>query len=281
MSSPRDIDLRIPINYVGINGQVVFSEELPTHLTVTIRDNGKQLRQIAKQHLQLNLDLTQYLAFEKGNISLSAEILRPKLQDLLPGSTAVQHISPEDIQTEYNVLRQKLVPVHVAAQVTAAAQHQLVGEPQVTPNQVYIYGTQADIDSIEYITTDSLRYTNLRDSIQITAQLVAPQHIRVHPKQVTAKWQAEQFTEKTFTLPIYTVGTPDNQYIRLFPQQVDVVIRVGISHFAQVASNDLQAICRYPKQPSKSLPVEIITENTYISDIRFSPTEVEYIVEKK
>lgn len=281
MSSPRDIDLRIPINYVGINGQVVFSEELPTHLTVTIRDNGKQLRQIAKQHLQLNLDLTQYLAFEKGNISLSAEILRPKLQDLLPGSTAVQHISPEAIQTEYNVLRQKLVPVHVAAQVTAAAQHQLVGEPQVTPNQVYIYGTQADIDSIEYITTDSLRYTNLRDSIQITAQLVAPQHIRVHPKQVTAKWKAEQFTEKTFTLPIYTVGTPDNQYIRLFPQQVDVVIRVGISHFAQVASNDLQAICRYPKQPSKSLPVEIITENTYISDIRFSPTEVEYIVEKK
>ena len=148
------------------------------------------------------------------------------------------------------------------------------------PSQA-IYGTQAEIDSIQYITTDSIYYNDLRDSIQITAQLVAPQHIRVHPKQVTAKWKAEPFTEKTFTLPIYTVGTPNNQYIRLFPQQVDVVIRVGISHFAQVASNDLQAICRYPKQASKSLPVEIITDNPYISDIRFTPTEVEYIIERK
>ena len=188
MSSPRDIDLHLPVNYVGMNGQVVFSEALPTHLTVTIRDNGKQLRQIAKQHLQLNIDLSQYLAFEKGSISLSAEMLRPKLQDILPGSTAVQHIAPETITTEYTVLRQELVPVRVESQITAAAQHQLVGAPQIIPNQLYIYGTQADIDSIDYITTDSIYYSDLRDSIQITAQLMAPEHIRVHPRQVVVKW---------------------------------------------------------------------------------------------
>ena len=264
-----------------MTGQIVFSEALPHTITVTIRDNGKQLRQIAKHIPQLHIDLSPYLTHDEGNISLSADMIRPKLQDLLPGSTAVQHITPETIHTDYTILQQKLVPVHVASHITMAKQHQLAGEPQIIPNQVYIYGTQAEIDSIQYITTDSIYYNDLRDSIQITAQLVAPQHIRVHPKQVTAKWKAEPFTEKTFTLPINTVGTPANQYIRLFPQQVDVVIRVGISHFAQVASNDLQAICRYPKQASKSLPVEIITDNPYISDIRFTPTEVEYIIERK
>ena len=281
MSSPREMNLRIPVDYTGMTGQIVFSEALPHTITVTIRDNGKQLRQIAKQIPKLHIDLSPYLTHDEGNISLSADMIRPKLQDLLPGSTAVQHITPETIHTDYTILQQKLVPVHVASHITMAKQHQLAGEPQIIPNQVYIYGTQAEIDSIQYITTDSIYYNDLRDSIQITAQLVAPQHIRVHPKQVTAKWKAEPFTEKTFTLPINTVGTPDNQYIRLFPQQVDVVIRVGISHFAQVASNDLQAICRYPKQASKSLPVEIITDNPYISDIRFTPTEVEYIIERK
>lgn len=275
------MNLRIPVNYTGMTGQIVFSEALPHTITVTIRDNGKQLRQIAKQIPQLHIDLSPYLTHDEGNISLSADMIRPKLQDLLPGSTAVQHITPETIHTDYTILQQKLVPVHVASHITMAKQHQLAGEPQIIPNQVYIYGTQAEIDSIQYITTDSIYYNDLRDSIQITAQLVAPQHIRVHPQQVTAKWKAEPFTEKTFTLPINTVGTPDNQYIRLFPQKVDVVIRVGISHFAQVASNDLQAICRYPKQASKSLPVEIITDNPYISDIRFTPTEVEYIIERK
>ena len=280
MSSPRDINMRIPVNYVGTTGGVEFANPLPHTITVTIRDNGKQLRQIAKQNLQLNLDLSHYLTEEKGTLNLTAEVLRPKLQDLLPGSTAVQHLEPEAITTEYTVLQQKLVSVHVASHITVAPQHQLVGEPQITPSHVYIYGAQADIDSIDSIITDSIYYGDLRDSIQITAQLVAPKNIRVHPRQVVVKWQAEPFTEKTFTLPIYTEGIPEGKYIRLFPQRVDVVVRVGISHFAQVARSDMKAICRYPTTASKSLPVEIVTENPYISNIRFTPSEVEYIIEK-
>jgi hypothetical protein len=92
--------VRIPVNYVGMTDQMVFSTALPTSLTVTIRDNGKQLRQIAKQHLHLNIDISHYLTEEKGILTLQAEMLRPKLQDLLPGSTAVQHITPEAISTE-------------------------------------------------------------------------------------------------------------------------------------------------------------------------------------
>lgn len=281
MSSPRDMKVRIPVNYVGMTDQMVFSTALPTSLTVTIRDNGKQLRQIAKQHLHLNIDISHYLTEEKGILTLQAEMLRPKLQDLLPGSTAVQHITPEAISTEYTVLQKKLVPVRVVSQVSVAPQHQLVGEVQVTPNQVYIYGTQADIANIDYITTDSLYHNNLRDSIAMTAQLVAPKNIRVNPKHVVAKWQAEPFTEKTFTLPITTAGTPEGQYMRLFPQKVDVIVRVGISHFAEVGKSDLKAICRYPTQASRSIPVEIITDNPYITNIRFTPSEVEYIVESR
>ena len=275
------MNVRIPVNYVGMTEQIVFSHSLPPTLTVTIRDNGKQLRQIAKQELRLNIDLTHYLTEEKGTLHLHAEKLRPKLQDLLPGSTAVQHIAPEEISTEYTVLQKKLVPVRIASQVSVAPQHQLAGEAQVIPNQVYIYGTQAEIDSINHITTDSIYYSNLRDSIAITAQLVTPKNIHVHPKQVVAKWQAEPFTEKTFTLPITTVGTPAEQYMRLFPQKVEVIVRVGISHFAEVAKSDIKAICRYPTQARKSLPVEIITDNPYISNIRFTPSEVEYIVESR
>jgi hypothetical protein len=115
----------------------------------------------------------------------------------------------------------------------------------------------------------------------MTAQLVAPKNIRVNPKHVVAKWQAEPFTEKTFTLPITAVGTPEGQYMRLFPQKVDVIVRVGISHFAEVGKSDLKAICRYPTQASRSIPVEIITDNPYITNIRFTPSEVEYIVESR
>ena len=98
--------------------------------------NTRQRKTIAKQIPKLHIDLSPYLTHDEGKISLSADMIRPKLQDLLPGSTAVQHITPETIHTDYTILQQKLVPVHVASHITMAKQHQLAGEPQIIPNQV-------------------------------------------------------------------------------------------------------------------------------------------------
>ena len=92
--------------------------------------------------------------------------------------------------------------------------------------------------------------------------------------------QAEQFTDKSFVLPIQTGQVPEGEYMRLFPQQTTVVVRVGISHYAQVTLEDLSAICYYPTSHSDALPIEIQTKNPYISNIRCYPSAVEYIIER-
>ena len=277
MSSPRDIDIQIPVSYTGAE-QIVFEQTLPKTLTLSIRDNGRQLRQIAHQHLNLHLNLSPYLSEEEGIITLSADILRPRLQDLLPGSTTILHITPETFESAYYVQQTKLVPVVVQSQITIAPQHQLDGESRIVPNLVQIYGNQDAIDTIHSIMTDTIQVTNLRDSIQLTAKLITPQGIRIHPTTVEVQWKAEPFTEKSFTLPVQVVGMPEGKRTRLFPQQVDVVVRVGISHFSQVQADDLQVICQYPEQQCNALPVELITNNPYISNIRISPSSVEYLI---
>ena len=74
MSSPRDIDIQIPVSYTSAE-QIVFEQTLPKTLTLSIRDNGRQLRQIAHQHLNLHLNLSPYLSEEEGFITLSADTL--------------------------------------------------------------------------------------------------------------------------------------------------------------------------------------------------------------
>lgn len=278
MSSPRDIDLHVSILYTGVSEQIVFTEELPTSITLIVRDNGQELRKITHQDLQISINLMPYLSEEKGVVSLSTDILRPRLQDILLGSTTIQQITPEIIESAYYVQKMKTVPVHVQSQISAAPQHQLVGKGEVTPTHVQVFGNQYDIDRIEYILTDSIRITDLRDAISLSAPLLVPSGIRVHPRSVQVEWQAEQFTEKSFILSLQTIGTPEGKQMRLFPQQVNVTVRVGISHFAEVQETDFQAFCHYPTEQVDALPIEVTTTNPHISNIRFSPSSVEYLI---
>ncbi len=279
MSSPRDMDVRVNISYTDISEQIIFTKELPKNLTIVVRDNGQQLRRINQQNLNLAINLSPYLSMDHGAFTLTADILRPRLQDILPGSTIIQQIIPETIEVAYYRQQSKMVPVVLQSQVSVAPQHQLVGDAKITPDHVQIFGDKDNIDTISHITTDTIRITDLRESIRMSAPLLPPSGIRVQPASVQIEWQAELFTEKSFVIPIEIIGLPNDKQIRLFPQQVEVKMRVGISHFAEVQESDLRAICHYPTQPCNALPIEIKTDNPHISNIRFSPTSVEYIIQ--
>lgn len=279
MSSPRDMEIQISMTYNGLTEQFVLSNTLPHSITAIVRDNGQQLRKIRQNDLHLTINITPYLSSNEGKIAITADILRPRLQDILPGSTAIQQIIPELIESEYYIQQTKTVPVVVQSQVNVAPQHQLVREEIITPSQIQIFGNHEDINKIEHILTDSIFVSDLRDNIRLKAKLQVPEGVRISPTWVQVEWQAEQFTEKSFTLPVQILGLPADKHMRLFPQQINVTVRVGISHFEQVQQSDFQAFCHYPIQQCNALPVEVTTTNSYTSNIRFSPTSVEYIIQ--
>jgi YbbR domain-containing protein len=141
-----------------------------------------------------------------------------------------------------------------------------------------VFGSREAIEHIDYILTDSICITELREEVQLNVTLQTPAQVRVSPKTVQVTWKAEPFTEKSFVLPIEVLGVPDGKRVRLFPQQANVTVRVGISHFAHVQEADIKAVCHYPSQPCHALPIELKTDNPYISNIRISPSSVEYII---
>ena len=278
-SSLRDMELKVPIIYHGHSEQFVFTSQLPNSITLVVRDNGQQLRKLKHQDLQLNINLSPYLSKGKDVLTLSADVLRPRLQEILPGSTTIQRIHPETIEAPYQVQQVKTVPVVVLSEVSTAPQHQLTEEAKVIPNQIQIFGNPADLEKIDCITTDSIYISDLRENLSLKADLMIPEGVRANPTSVQVEWQVEQFTEKSFTLPIHILDVPVGKQIRLFPQQVNVVARVGISHFAEIKDTDFQAVCHYPSQASTSLSVSVSTTNKNISNIRFSPSSVEYIIQ--
>jgi YbbR domain-containing protein len=211
---------------------------------------------------------------------LSTDIIRPKVQDILPGSTIIQQINPEEITSSFHKEATKCVPIKLCAQWTLEEQYQLVTPPQLTPMVVDIYGPQQAIDAIDSIYTDSLFVEKIVDTKQQEISLVIPEGIRMQTKTTTVTWTAEQFTDKSFTIPIEVEGAVEGEVIYLFPKNTVVTVRVGISHFTEVSDKDIRAICKYPTQTQSTLPVSIEYTNPYITQIRTSVREVEYIIER-
>lgn len=281
MSSPRDFTIAIQVAYTGIDQEVVFENALPETIALTIRDNGKQLRQIKEAVKQCEYDLHPLLHDQEGSIELSAENFRAKLQDLLPGSTKIQKISPELFSTNYYRLVHKTVPVHVQTTIRIAPQHQLIDTPVALPDSIQIYGSKQAIDTITHINTSETYIDDLRGQMELTTSLELPAGIKASQDKVQIQCAAELFTEKSFTLPITVINVPENANVRLFPQVVSIVVRVGMSQFAQVEASQFTAYCEYPTIAADALDVQIRHNNPHITHIRIAPEKVEYMINRK
>jgi hypothetical protein len=242
MTSSRDGNIRVELNYSGVDNRVVFSTPLPSYITVNVRDNGRQLRLLSKQDLNLTINLSTLFVEQKGTLHITAETLRPRLQDILPGSTIIQQFSPEQITNTYDIQSLKHVPIILQSRIEYAPQHQLKSLPKLSMDSVCIYGQEKTLENIQGIYTDTLTITNLRDSVTQDVALQIPTDIRCTTNQIQVLVQAEQFTDKSFKIPICTHNVPQGEHIRLFPQETTVVVRVGISHYPQVTVEDIMAV---------------------------------------
>lgn len=280
MSSQRELTIKLPVEYTHVPAQVVFENQLPTSLEVTLRDNGRLLRQIQHTKPNIQIAIEDKLKDSTGVMLLPTDMIRPKVQDILPGSTVIQQIYPEEITSAFHMEATKCVPISLCAQWTLEEQYQLVAPPMLTPSMIDIYGTQQAIDTIDAILTDSLLVENIVDTKQIEVGLIIPKGIRTQVATTTVVWTAEQFTDKSFTIPIEVEGAVAGEVIHLFPNTTTVTVRVGISHFTQVSAEDLRVVCEYPTHTHNALPVRIEYNNPYITLARSSIREVEYIIER-
>ena len=91
---------------------------------------------------------------------------------------------------------------------------------------------------------------------------------------------SERFTEKKFLVPLQVLGVPEDMHLRLFPREVEVNVRVSLSHFSQVQSKDIRAVCTYSPQRVDKLDVELRYSNPYITAAWAYPGVVEFLVEQ-
>lgn len=281
MQSARNARVPVIVNYTGASGNVAFSGNgLPDTIIVEVRDAGARLSTYRREPLHLTIDLRPYLHGDKGTVHITADALRRSISDLLQGTSQLIEIAPEEISCDYYTEEDKTVALAVSDDWRPAPEYQPVGAPTLSRNKVKIYGAASKLAAIDTIFTQPVGRTDLTDTTTIQLALALPADIRANIDSVSVQFITERFTEKKMTIPVRVDGVPEGYHIRIFPREVEVTVRVGISHFSQVSSEHVRAICHYSQEMSDKLDVTLVYTNPYITTAWAYPGVVEFLLEQ-
>ena len=281
MRTVRNTRVPVFIHYTGKPGAIGLGPEgLPDTVMIEVRDAGQRLNGYLREPLHLTIDLRTYIHGEKGTIHIPSDALRRSISDILQGTSKLIETNPEAIKCSYYTEKEKTVSVVHSCQLQMAKEYQLVGEPKLNRTKIKLYGPEKALQNIDTVTTQSLNLTNLSDTTDVRLALAVPQGMRAETDSVTLRVIAERFTEKKFTVPLEVVGVPAGYRIRLFPNEVEVSIRVGMNQFGKVHAHDIHAFCTYTQERIDKMEVELLYANPYITAAWAYPGVVEFILEQ-
>lgn len=280
MQSTRDTRVPVYIQYTGINGSIAFGEELPDVVMVEIRDAGRQLGLYHREPLRLSINLRTYIHGDKGTLHIPSDALRHSVTDLLQSTSQLVEIVPEEITCEYYTEQEKTVPIAMSPEWSPAAEYQPVGAPTLEKTKVKIFGSTKRLEAIDTIYTLPVGCSELMDTTRLRLPLALPEHIRASFDSVDVRIITERFTEKKMRIPIQVNGVPEGYMIRIFPREVEVTVRVGISHFSQVSDEHIRAVCEYTPTAKEKMDVNLVYTNPYITMAWAYPSVIEFLLEQ-
>ena len=282
MQSVRNTVVPVLIQYTGKPGTIgLGGAGLPDTVMIEVRDAGYRLNTYHSDPLHLSIDLRQYIHGEKGTIRVPSDALRRSISDILQGTSHLIDTKPEELVCSYYTEREKTVNIVLAGSLETADEYQLIDKPQLSPAKTKIYGSEKALNAIDTLYTQPTELSGLSDTASFRIALAIPAGMRAETDSIDLRVLTERFTEKKFTIPLRAINAPEGYILRLFPEEVEVSIRVGINHFAKVKPQDIQASCVYSPNRTDKLDVELHYTNPHITAAWAYPGVVEFLLIEK
>ena len=284
LGKERETTIMIPVKYIGVPLNLALTNDPPLEISVDIKDQGITLFEYSdNKHNPLTIDLSRFL-YQKGEILITSEQIKSRLSRYFKPSTKVLVIHPDSLMIRYEKLSHKTLPVEFVGKIDLAHQYMFSSGIKLQPNMVTVFGPKNILDTLKTVRTEYKVLKNMHDTISFRCSFVPLKLVQYSSKDTKVTIFVEQFTEGKAQIPINVINNLSNLSVRTFPAFVNVTYTVGLSQFKLFNSSDIQVYLDYNELKTDKANkhfLKINNQSTYISNIRISPLEVEYILEQK
>ncbi|RXQ94419.1 hypothetical protein EO244_09045 [Ancylomarina salipaludis] len=289
LSKEYTTTVNYPVSYSDFPSKKLLSNELPSRLKLTVRAYGFDLLRYKLSFFQsINFPVNEYTnnrLVKKGedHFLFSTDRITSAVAAQLSSAISVTHISPDTISFQFSPLIEKKIPVHFNSKLKFEPQFRLGGDVVLSPDSIVVIGAKAIVDSVTQIETETLELKKLNETTKKRLGLVKIKGLKYVKKKVDVELPVEQFTEAQQEVSIKVVNLPDSLFIRLFPHEAKISYLVGLKDYESVTPElfDLEIDYKTIDLLTNKIKVNLKSSPLNVSNVRFYPEEVVYLIEKR
>jgi hypothetical protein len=274
---------RIPLKYTNISEDVVFDQALPEFIEISIADNGAEIFRLditKKDSLEINVtEMT-----EGGNTILQGDQYRQLIRSQLSPSTNIRGYYPMNISLATSKLQRKELKVVFDGEITTNRANLVADSAVFIPETVTAYGSRQSLDQLDKAYTEYTLFKNLKATSQLPVTINPVEGVKFVPDHVDIYIPIEEYTERTFEVPITVVRMPKDLDVKFFPSRANVSFSVTLEEYKKIAQEDFEIELDYRKFHANEdgrVDLELTKTPASINNIRLSPSSVEFLFENR
>ncbi|MCK4271805.1 YbbR-like domain-containing protein [bacterium] len=246
-----EVKRQVPIQITAIPEDLVLAKPFPTEAVIRLRGKGKQL--IIPYLSQIRL-LVGANGAQKGTkqTTLSAEHVH------IPhggGALLAEIISPRKLDLNFDSLLKKKVPVRSSVGIELSDGF-VRGDPiAFKPDSVLVQGPAQQVKSIEFVSTDSVNFHNVTETIATMVNLAIPEgfNITCIPREINTIIDIQRLVQRTIDdIPVTLTHIPTGVTAHLNPSVISLTISGGERYLSSLTKDNFSASADYRRARRKT-----------------------------
>ena len=124
----------------------------------------------------------------------------------------------------------KKVPVRPVYEIDFVPQYMIVGDMEVEPDSVTIYGEQYRLEKIDYVYTSPVKLSGIHSGIHGVSRLEQIRGVRFSDESVRYSADVVRYVEIQKTLPVTGKDVPEDKYMMVYPPYATVRFRCAFPY---------------------------------------------------
>jgi hypothetical protein len=281
MQEEYEMQLRIPVNYKDIPRDMSFVQMPPSEITARVRDRGSILLNytLGSQRPSIAISVKDVILADSV-LFLSAKDMEEIIMKQLIPTTNLLSFAPRQIETFYSKLGRKRLPVRFDGDVHTDPGFLISGEIVVSPSATEVFAADVVLSALTYIPTVYTEIHNGNKTIIRKLKLRKIDGVTFDLDVVSVTIPIEEYTQKTFDIPIVCKHVPPGYTIRMFPSVVRITCNVPLSLFKDLSGEDFAVETFVPEQSASMIPLRLARKPDWADHVSLSQDSIEFILEQ-
>lgn len=289
LSKNYTTSISYPVRYINLPDNKFIINDPPKQLDMRVNGHGFTLlrHKMRLAFTPVALDISTILEEQgiqsRGGYTIVPSTVLDRISGQISSDLQILDVKPAGISLVFDSLETRQVPVKPDINIQFRSRFDVAGKISTRPGTVEITGPRAIIETVDTLYTRRRILKSVDKDIIKEIPLIFPKEIKSKTEKVTLLVPVDEFTEKSFQVPIRIDSLPSDRVVRLFPQEVTLHFSAGLKHYSLITPESFDFYVKNSDLQSGHISLPIYTGKVPdgIKSLKIYPLHVEYLIERK